>query len=322
MEFKVEMVTKNILFSSEIKFLFIFVAAVALSGCGHQKSRPESPSTHSVGVDVPVNGSEQLPPPPPPKGEVPKIGLILGPGGLKAFAHLGVLREFEKHKIPIHSIVGLEWGALVGGLYSIKGKANDLEWQLSKLKKSDLPGHGIWGSTVEAASIKELNTFFDATFGNRKLEEASIPFSCPSSFTSNGKIVWWGQGNFKQTMQKCVAFPPLYHSSQGWVAASFEVEEAAKHLRDQGANLIVFVNVVARGSIIKEDRLKDPESVSIIWWEGLSKMNASSNFVNWLVGVHTRNYDILDFDARQSFVEFGREFGEAAAKKISEEYGF
>jgi len=47
-----------------------------------------------------------------------QIAVVLGAGASKGFAHIGVLKVLESHKIPIHMIVGTSAGAFVGSLYA------------------------------------------------------------------------------------------------------------------------------------------------------------------------------------------------------------
>lgn len=318
---------KNFFLSQICKYSWPLLCVLVVS-CTHEQKKSTSPHKTSppptetpVGITSPTQQDEQPKAAPQTSNKIPKIGLILGPGGIKTFAHLGVLREFEKNNIPIHSIIGLEWGSLIGALYSMNGKANDVEWQLSKLKRSDLPEKSLLSSGLDPASPKNLATYLGTVFNDKKIENSTLPFSCPSMLLGNGKVAWWAQGSLKSMIAKCMAFPPLYKSSQGWVAAPFEVEAAAQKLRDGGAEVIIFVNVLARGLVLKENRIKDDDQVQIIWWEGIEKLNASAKAVDWLVGIHTRGYDVLDFDARQSFIMFGHEFGEVAAKRIATQYG-
>lgn len=256
-------------------------------------------------------------------GQKPKIGVILGPGGLKTFSYIGVLREFEEARIPIHAITGLEWGSLVAALYSVKGKVNDLEWQMMKLDKNHLPDSSLLSQSYDSASSKKLYTYLNRVFGSKKIDSSTITFSCPALYTGNGKVAWVDRGTYRDGLRKCVSYPPLYNSDKGWVAAAFELEQAAQRLRDQGAEVIIFVNALARGTVLKDGRVRDLTLNQLLWWEGLQRMNAaSSKSVDWVVGVHTRNYDLLDFDARQSFLLFGKEFGAVAARKIANQYGF
>jgi NTE family protein len=60
-----------------------------------------------------------------------KVGLVLSGGGARGAAHIGVLRVFEKAKIPIDCIAGTSFGALAGGLYSLGYSTTDIERILS-----------------------------------------------------------------------------------------------------------------------------------------------------------------------------------------------
>ncbi len=64
---------------------------------------------------------------PPPDIERLKIGLVLGGGGARGAAHIGVLRELERMRIPIDAIAGTSMGAIVGGLYATGMSASELE---------------------------------------------------------------------------------------------------------------------------------------------------------------------------------------------------
>jgi len=57
----------------------------------------------------------------------PKIGLALGGGGARGFAHIGTLKVLEEHRIPIDIIVGSSMGAIIGGAYSLRPDAKLLE---------------------------------------------------------------------------------------------------------------------------------------------------------------------------------------------------
>ncbi|MEJ2256141.1 MAG: patatin-like phospholipase family protein, partial [Woeseiaceae bacterium] len=50
--------------------------------------------------------------------ERPRVGLVLGGGGARGAAHIGVLRELERLRVPIDAIAGTSMGAIVGGLYA------------------------------------------------------------------------------------------------------------------------------------------------------------------------------------------------------------
>jgi len=66
---------------------------------------------------------------PDTRNDRPRIGLALGGGGARGAAHIGVLKELERLRIPIDAIVGTSMGAVVGGLYA-SGKTPDELQQL------------------------------------------------------------------------------------------------------------------------------------------------------------------------------------------------
>lgn len=63
----------------------------------------------------------------------PKIGLVLSGGGARGLAHIGVLRELEKKKIPIDYIAGTSIGSIIGGLYATGMSTEDIEWVVKSI---------------------------------------------------------------------------------------------------------------------------------------------------------------------------------------------
>jgi len=72
-----------------------------------------------------------IPPLPP---QPAKVAVVLGAGVSRGFAHVGVLKVLEAHKVPIHLIVGTSAGSIVGSIYANKKKRLTVEAQ------RDLPG--------------------------------------------------------------------------------------------------------------------------------------------------------------------------------------
>ena len=62
-----------------------------------------------------------------------RVGLVLGGGGARGAAHIGVLKELERLQIPIDAIAGTSMGAIVGGLYAAGTSADELEHILMTL---------------------------------------------------------------------------------------------------------------------------------------------------------------------------------------------
>ncbi len=69
----------------------------------------------------------------PPSAERPRVGLVLGGGGARGAAHIGVLKELERLRVPVDAIAGTSMGAIVGGLYATGMSAAELEELVSSL---------------------------------------------------------------------------------------------------------------------------------------------------------------------------------------------
>lgn len=67
----------------------------------------------------------------------PKIGLVLGGGGARGAAHIGVLKVLEREHIPVHAIAGTSMGSIVGGLYAAGYTPDEIEALIASLDWKD-----------------------------------------------------------------------------------------------------------------------------------------------------------------------------------------
>jgi NTE family protein len=74
------------------------------------------------------------------ENERPRIGLALGGGGARGAAHIGVLKELERLRIPIDAIAGTSMGAVVGGLYASGKTPDELQQLVESLDWADIFG--------------------------------------------------------------------------------------------------------------------------------------------------------------------------------------
>jgi len=97
---------------------------------------------------------------PQPEHERPRVGLVLGGGGARGAAHVGVLKELERQRIPIDVIAGTSMGAIVGGLYASGTSVAALE---------ELVGSLDWAGVLADEPNREDMSF------RRKQDDAQFP---------------------------------------------------------------------------------------------------------------------------------------------------
>ena len=101
----------------------------------------------------------------------PRVGLVLGGGGARGGAHIGVLKELERMRIPVDVIAGTSMGAIVGGLYATGMSAEDLE--------------SLVGSLDWAGALSDEPDRADLSF-RRKQDDAQVPIDFELGVRSSG----------------------------------------------------------------------------------------------------------------------------------------
>lgn len=297
--------------------------------------KPEQPAPMPSPSPVPSAPISVTPPAPPPQPtplqpptflnrELPKVGVILGAGGMKTYAQLGVLREFTRARIPIHAIVGLEWGAVIGSVYAMQGQINDAEWKAFKLREEDLPGEGGFLSTrIKPQSISRLSEFFDNVYGAATIERTRVDFACPAYWQNVDRSGFMTKGPIKEALRACLPYFPFFHDAGGVMASPFSVEEAAAHLRSRGATLIVLVNVLGQGEFFSSKALQEQASENLLWSEIRREMlRARSPLVHLTININTSGHPLADTAGRRALIELGSKASTEAISKLATQYGF
>lgn len=251
-----------------------------------------------------------------------KVGVLLGPGGAKALAAAGVLKELQRARIPIVDVIGLEWGALVGGLYAQKGQAHEMEWKLYKLEKQDMPSTGFFNSKLTPADIAGLRGYLKDSFAQMDVQRSQISFSCPSQSIATSEWRWSESGDFAREVEFCLPYLPLYDVQRGRMAGAFAGSEAVDRLRKRGAEVIVIVNVLNSGPIADPRQLQDSAASVILWQEVRRSLRAAGARANEWIEVDTSRIAINEFTKRKELFAVGEKAGQQAAKRLSDKYGF
>lgn len=138
------------------------------------------------------------------------VSLVLGSGGARGLAHIGVIRWLEENDFEIKSISGCSIGALIGGVYSA-GKLEQLsEWMLA-LDKSDMASllDFSWGSGGIFKGDKIINTLV-GFLDDIQIEDLPIPFTAVATDIVTEKEVWINTGSLFDAIRASVSLPLLF----------------------------------------------------------------------------------------------------------------
>ncbi len=138
------------------------------------------------------------------------VSLVLGSGGARGLAHIGVIQVLEEQGFQIESISGASMGALVGGIYAT-GKLDDYtEWvcaletfDMLRLLDVSFSGAAIFKGERIIHTLREL-------IGARDIEELPISFTAVATDLDRGKEVWFSRGPLFDAIRASIAFPTIF----------------------------------------------------------------------------------------------------------------
>jgi NTE family protein len=213
--------------------LLFLALALLLAGCATQ---PIIPPAEQPAVVPPLVG-------PPPKPI--RIGLALGGGAARGFAHIGVIKVLEAQGIVPDYVAGTSAGAVVGALYA--GGLNGFELQKTGLELDEntladisFPHRGILKGEA-------LQDFVNRMVGRRPLEKLAKPFAAVATDLENGTMVAFRTGNTGMAVRASSAVPgvfkPVSIREREYVDGGLTSPVPVRALKAMGADFVIAVDV-------------------------------------------------------------------------------
>lgn len=286
----------------------------------------------------------------------PRIGLVLGGGGARGAAHIGILETLQKYRVPIDCVAGTSMGALVAGAWSagmspaaMRESLRAADWndmfidnpeyaELSQRNKlmarRFLPGSesGVMtdGVKYQAGVVtgQKIKLFFNqlvrANQGERNIEELPLPVSIVATDIGTGERVVFRDGPLTQAMRASMSVPgllaPVDHQGHklvdGGLVDNLPVAEVRERCR---ADVVIAVNV---GSpLLKAEEVGSLISVSAQMIAILTEQNVSRSLALLREGDIYIKPDLdgitaADFSRHEEAADRGRQAGESVASRL------
>lgn len=138
------------------------------------------------------------------------VSLVLGSGGARGLAHIGVIHWLEENGYTIKSISGCSMGSLIGGIYAA-GKLNEFEKWVRALTKLDILTllDMSWNKSGLVRGDKIINTLVKLV-GNQTIEELPITFTAIAADIKSEKEVWLNSGNLFNAIRASISLPLFF----------------------------------------------------------------------------------------------------------------
>ncbi|MEN9203452.1 MAG: patatin family protein [Thermostichus sp. DG_1_6_bins_120] len=192
-----------------------------------------------------------------------KLGLALGSGGARGWAHIGVIRALERAGIPIDYIAGASIGAFVGAIYAageldeLEEFVRDLNWKMIlSLFDVVFPTCGLLdGNKIYELLTEHLQELY--------IEEAGIPFCCVATDLITGQEVQLRSGKMADAVRASISIPVIFTPFQyegrylgdGGIVNPVPVQV----VRDMGADIVVAVNLNHVDLPVAEEQVEETE---------------------------------------------------------------
>jgi NTE family protein len=139
-----------------------------------------------------------------------KISLVLGSGGARGLAHIGVIRALERRGWTIRTIAGSSIGALIGGFYAA-GKLDDYaEWVLDLTEFNVIRFLDIaWGAAGMLKGQMLMDTL-QAFVGRHRIEDLPIPLTIVATDVLSRQEVWLTRGDLFDAIRASIAVPTVF----------------------------------------------------------------------------------------------------------------
>ena len=177
-----------------------------------------------------------------------KVGLVLGSGSSRGWAHIGAIEALQDANIPIHLVAGCSVGAFVGAIFASGG--------LEQLKKYviDMDGESMFSfsdlSLIRSGLIdgdKKLRELFCMHSDKKNFDELQIPLKVVAADMYSGGQVVLDSGDLLKALRASMSYPglfaPVYHKNR-WLIDGGVVDPVPVGVaRAMGADIVIAVNL-------------------------------------------------------------------------------
>lgn len=176
-----------------------------------------------------------------------RIGLALGAGGARGFAHIGVLRGLAEAQIPVDAIAGTSIGALIGAVYAA-GQLEKFEREVLNLQWPDIMRmfDPVWPRSGLISGERAIE-WLTGLIGDWRIEDLAIPFVAVSVDLITGEEVLIREGRVTDAIRASISIPGIFVPPRAgkrlFVDGALRNPVPVSALQDLGVDTCIAVNL-------------------------------------------------------------------------------
>jgi NTE family protein len=218
----------------------IALAGALLAGCGSTPKAPPAPPVALTPAPTPV---------PTPAPRKVKIGLALGGGAARGFAHIGVIKALEAQGIEADIVVGTSAGSVVGALYASGYNGFQLQKIALDMDEATISDWALplFGKSSGLLKGEALQSYVNKAVHGLPMEKLKIPFGCVATDLKSGQPILFQRGNTGMAVRASSAVPSVFQpvsiGGHTYVDGGLVAPVPVRFAREMGADFIIAVNI-------------------------------------------------------------------------------
>jgi NTE family protein len=219
---------------------WLAVGATAVLAACQSTPKPVPVEVSRPPVEPPLPIAKPIPRP-------PRIGLALGGGAARGFAHIGVIQVLEENGIRPNLVVGTSAGSLVAALYASGKNGAELATLADSMDESafadwSFPGRGMIRGEALARYVREQT-------GGRRIEQMRIPLGIVATDLDSGQGILFQNGDPGVAVRASSAVPAVFQpvriGSREYVDGGLVAPVPVRYARQMGAEVVIAVDISA-----------------------------------------------------------------------------
>ncbi len=182
-------------------------------------------------------------------GKKPKIGLALGGGAARGFAHIGVIKALEVQGIKPDLVVGTSAGSVIAALYASGNPGTELNRMALTLDEASitdwaLPFSGKFGGMIKGDALQST---VNRLVKNQRIENMPIPLGIVATDLQTGAGILFQRGDTGQAVRASCSVPGIFQPSvingREYVDGGLVSPVPVRYAKQMGADFVIAVNI-------------------------------------------------------------------------------
>ena len=241
--------------------------------------------------------------------KIPKLGLALGGGAARGFAHIGVLQVLEEEGIKPALVVGTSAGSVVASFYASGKTGQQLQWLADTMDESQFTD---WANPFTGRGMlrgEALGKYINSQLNGMKIEDMKMPLGIVATDLRSGDGVLFRRGDVATAVRASSAVPSVFEpvriGGKDYVDGGLVSPVPVRYAKQMGADLVLAIDISSRPEDAKtSDMLKVLLQTFSIMGKSITQLELAQADV--VVRPALPDIGSTEFSARKKSIEAGR----------------